>query len=462
MTNENLLKTEVAVPGSLPVPPPSRTWFETWTPEDQDFWESTGRRVAWRSLTITTAALVISFATWFMVSALVVRLPAVGFALSTSQLFWLAAMPGLAAGTLRILHTFLVPIYGTRHVVTISTLLLLIPTLGWALAVQNTNTSFWIFMLLAFAAGLGGGNFSSFMPSTSLFFPKRLQGTALGVQAGIGNLGVSLTQFVTPWIIGLAFLGGALGGTQTFTKGDQTSSMWLQNAAFWYVPLILVLGVLAWFSLRSVPVRANFREQADIFREKHTWFMTSLYIMTFGSFSGFSASFPLLIKELYGGFADAPDPLKFAFIGPLVGSLTRVGFGFAADRVGGGILTTISGVGLLACAIGVTFFTNPGSVEQFSWFLAFMLGLFFFSGLGNASTFRQMPLCFPPRQAGGVIGWTAAVAAYGPFFFSVLFGVALAKTGSPNLFFYGAALFYLVNIGINWWFYTRPGAEKPC
>jgi NNP family nitrate/nitrite transporter-like MFS transporter len=370
-------------------------------------------------------------------------------------------MPGLAGGTLRILHTFLVPIYGTRHVVTISTLLLLIPAVGWGLAVQNTGTSFWILMALAFAAGLGGGNFSSFMPSTSLFFPKRKQGTALGIQAGIGNLGVSLTQFVTPWIIGIGAL-GVLGSTQTFTKDGNSSSMWLQNAAYWYIPLILVLGVVAWLMLRSVPVRANVRDQFDIFRDKHTWFMTSLYIMTFGSFSGFSASFPLLIKELYGGFPDAPDPLKFAFIGPLVGSLTRVAFGFAADKVGGGILTTISGIGLLVSAIGVTFFTNPDSVDQFSWFLAFMLALFFFSGMGNASTFRQMPLCFPPRQAGGVIGWTAAVAAYGPFFFSVLFGVALAQTGSPNAFFFGAAAFYLVNIAINYWYYQRHGAEKPC
>jgi NNP family nitrate/nitrite transporter-like MFS transporter len=437
-----------------------KSWLTTWTPEDVAFWETTGSRVAWRSLVVTTASLVLAFATWFMVSAIVVRLPGVGFQLTTTQSFWLAAMPGLAAGTLRIVHTFLIPIYGTRHVVSVSTLLLLVPAVGWGLVVQDSSAPYWLLLLLAFSAGFGGGNFSSFMPSTSLFFPKRLQGTALGIQAGIGNLGVSLTQFVTPWIITFGIF-AFMGGPQTFSKDGSSSDMWLQNASLWYVPLIIVLAIVSWYMLRSVPVRANIRAQFDIFSDKHTWFMTSLYIMTFGSFSGFAAAFPLLIKELYGGFPDAPDPLTYAFLGPLIGSLARVAFGPIADKTGGGILTLIAGVGLFASAILVTFFTNPTSVDQFTWFLVFMLALFFFSGMGNASTFRQMPLCFPPRQASGVIGWTAAVAAYGPFFFSVLLGLFIARLGSPNLFFFGAAAFYLMNIGIDWWYYTRPGAERP-
>ncbi|MDW7709001.1 MAG: nitrate/nitrite transporter [Deferrisomatales bacterium] len=441
-------------------PKPRGTWLDTWTPEDPQFWASQGSRVAWSTLIITTVSLVLAFGTWFMVSALVVRLPAIGFQLSTTQLFWLAAMPGLAGGSLRILHTFLVPIYGTRHVVSISTLLLLVPALGWAVAVQHIGTPYWVLMLLAFTAGFGGGNFSSFMPSTSLFFPKRKQGTALAVQAGIGNLGVSITQFVTPWIVGFGIF-AFLGRPQTFTRGGVSQDIWLQNAAYWYIPLILVFGVAGWFLLKSVPVRANFREQFDIFKDKHTWFMTSLYIMTFGTFSGASASFPLLIKELYTVLPGGPDPLTYAFIGPLIGSLSRVAAGPLSDRFGGGILTVISGLGLLGCAVGVTFFTSPESMAEFPYFLTVMLALFFFSGVGNASTFRQMPLCFPPRQAGGVIGWTAAVAAYGPFFFSVIIGTLIAKMGSPNLFFFGLAAFCLANVAICWWYYTRPGAEKP-
>src|SRR3972149_2815852 len=282
-------------------------WLDEWKPEDTGFWEQTGRKIAWRTLTITTITLILSFATWFLMSAIVVRMPGIGFRFDTMQLFWLAAMPGLAGGTLRIIHTFLIPIFGTRKVITVSTLLKLIPCVGIGLAVMNPDTPFWLFLVLAFSAGFGGGDFSSYMPSTSIFFPKRLQGTALGIQAGVGNFGVSLTQFVTPWIIGMGMFGVLAGDPQTYVKGDVVKSMWIQNAAFWYVPFLILMGILSWTMLRSVPVRASFTEQLDIFRNKHTWFCTLTYVMTFGSFSGLSASFPLLIKTVYGTFPNAPD-----------------------------------------------------------------------------------------------------------------------------------------------------------
>jgi NNP family nitrate/nitrite transporter-like MFS transporter len=432
-----------------------------WAPEDPEFWQSTGSKIAWRTLIVTTFCLILSFSTWFMVSAIVVKLSGIGFKFTESQLFWLNSMPGLAAGSLRIVHTFLIPIFGTRTTVTISTLLLLIPCIGWGMAVQNPDTSYATFMLLGFLAGLGGGNFSSFMPSTSLFFPKRMQGLALGIQAGIGNFGVSVAQFVIPWVIGFSMI-ASLGAAQTFTKDGKSNEIWLQNAAYVWVPFVVLAAILAWISLRSVPVKASFREQLDIFKDKHTWLMTSLYIMTFGSFSGFSAAFPLLIKNVYGKFDGAPEPLAFAFLGPLIGASIRVVFGPISDKFGGARVTMLSGIGLLICAIGVTFFTQPDSLDQWPGFLMFMLGLFLFSGIGNASTFKQMPMIFPPRQAGGVIGWTAAIAAYGPFVFSVLFGAVIASTGSPTAFFYGATVFYAINLWINWWFYMRKGAEKPC
>jgi len=436
-----------------------RTWLKHWQPEDAASWDS---GLAWRTLWITTANLIMAFIVWFVVSALVVRLPGIGFKLTSSQLFWLAAMPGLAGGSLRIVHTFLVPLYGTRHVVTFSTLSLLIPAVGWFYAVQDPTTPYWVLLLLAFFAGLGGGNFSSFMPSTSLFFPKRLQGTALAIQAGIGNFGVSVVQFLTPWMIGFAMFGTLAGEPQTFTKGGVSSPIWLQNATAIYIPVILVCAALAWIFLRSVPVRANFREQMDIFRLKHAFFMTLLYIMTFGSFSGLSATFPLLIRQLYGGLPGGPDPLTYAFLGPLVGSVVRILAGPVTDRLGGARVTQFAGVGMIACAIGVTFFTSPASMAEFPWFVGFMLGLFFFAGVGNASTFKQMPMLFPPRQAGGVIGWTAAVAAYGPFACGLMLGYSIDLLGSPNAFFYWAALFFAVCVAINWWYYARKGAEAPC
>lgn len=449
------------------------TWLEKWEPENESFWNTIGSTIAWRTLIITTTSLILSFATWFMMSAIVVKLPGIGFKFTQMQLFWLAAMPGLAGGTLRIIHTFLIPIFGTRNVISIATLIKIIPCVGIGFAIQDVNTPFWVFMTLAFLAGFGGGDFSSYMPSTSIFFPKRLQGTALGIQAGLGNFGVSLTQFITPWIIGFAALGSSIGGPQVFSKIDpktkvvlSTSDMWLHNAAFWYVPFIFLLAVLAFLFLKSIPVKASFKEQFDIFNNKHTWFCTVTYVMTFGTFAGLSAAFPMLIKTVYGKFPGGPDPLKYAFYGPLIGSASRVLFGFIADKFGGAIITHIAGLALVL-GVGALIFTGaltPTSLDQFPMFVGIMLTLFFFTGMGNASTFRQYPIIFghSPRQAAGVIGFTAAVAAYGPFIFSTMIGTSMEKTGSANPFFIVLALYCLFATWINWWYYTRKGCEFPC
>ncbi len=441
-------------------------WIEKWEPENEAFWRETGSAIAWRTLVITTASLVLSFASWFMMSAVVVRLPAVGFKFTTMELFWLAAMPGLAGGTLRVVNTFLIPIFGTRAVVTTANFLKLIPCVGLGFAILDPATPLWVFMALAFAAGLGGGDFSSFMPSTSMFFPKRLQGTALGIQAGIGNFGVSLVQFIAPWIIGFAALGALGGAAQTFTKGAIAKPIWLQNSAFIWAPFLVACGIASFLWLRSLPVRASLREQLDIFKDKHTWFCTLTYVMTFGSFSGFSAAFPLMIKQIYGVFPEAPDPLKYAFYGPLVGSVVRVLFGFVADKTGGAILTQLSGLGMIGCVAWMVFggLLTPDSPGSFPMFVSAMLTLFFFSGVGNAATFRQYPIIFghSPRQAAGVLGWTGAVAAYGPFIFAALIGKSITSMGSAKPFFWGAAAFYALATGVNWWYYTRQGCEKPC
>jgi NNP family nitrate/nitrite transporter-like MFS transporter len=442
----------------------SASWLKRWEPENETFWNETGKSIAYRTLWLTTANLICAFIVWFVVSALVVRLPQIGFKLTTGELFWLAAMPGLAGGTLRLIHMFLTPMYGTRAVVSLSTLSLLIPAVGWFFAVQNPATPYWMLMLLAFLAGLGGGNFSSFMPSTSMFFPKRLQGTALAIQAGIGNFGVSVVQFVTPWIIGLSLMGGAawMGAPQTMTVAGAQKAVYLQNATAIYIPFIAVFGISAWLLLKSVPIKANFSEQFDIFRSRHTWAMTSLYLMTFGAFSGLSGTFPLLIKQCYGSLPGAPDPLAFAFYGPLVGSISRIIAGPITDKLGGARVTHWAGIGMFLCAAVVPLYTQPSSMASFPWFVGAMLGLFFFAGVGNASTFKQMPMIFPPRQAGGVIGFTGAIGAYGPFILGMLFGWAFGSFGNPNVIFYGLAAFFALNVAINWWMYARRGAATPC
>lgn len=527
------------------------TWLDKWEPEDDSFWNQTGSKIAWKTLTITTLSLILSFASWFMMSVIVVKLPGLGFTFDKDQLFWLAAIPGLAAGILRIVHTFILPIFGTRHVVAFSTLIKLIPVVGIGFAVMNPNTPFWVFMILAFTTGFGGGDFSSFMPSTNMFFPKRLKGTALGIQAGIGNFGVSLAQFVTPMVLSIALYGApsmftsidakeakAIVGRTTVeqqvsifenievkkqkamlsnvkpkvmdsvkaaissndnvkifealplntrakliananpklaekilnqleadNKAVTNKEIYIQSAAFWYIPLLILLSIISWFYLRSIPMKASIKEQMDIFSNKHTWFCTITYVMTFGTFAGLSAAFPLMIKFLYGDFPNAPDPLAFAFYGPLIGSASRIVFGFVADKVGGAILTTITGLGILSGAIILVTqgLVAPTSMEQFPMFVTVILLMFLFTGIGNAGTFRQYPIIFSEnqRQAAGVIGWTAAIAAFGPFIFSKLIGNNISLNGGANQFFIGLIIFTILATVINWYYYNRKGCERP-
>ena len=283
-------------------------------------------------------------------------------------------MPGLAAGLFRLVWMTLPPIMGTRKMVSLTTLLLIASTLGWGVRVQSPTAPYWELMVLAFLAGIGGGAFSGFMPSTSYFFPKRKQGTALGLQAGLGNFGVSLVQLLTPYFIAISAL-AIFGGSQQMTvPGKPPATVWYQNAAFVWIPLMVVGAVLAWTMLKSVPVKANIRQQFDIFRNQDTWWMTILYIMTFGTFSGLAAQFGLLMTNLYGngnseivqgagasanvlieGYA-VPDAVKYVFLGPLIGAAARVVFAPLTDRTGGAIWTLVSGIGL----IGSIAYTIPG------------------------------------------------------------------------------------------------------
>ncbi|MDP2662207.1 MAG: nitrate/nitrite transporter [Dehalococcoidia bacterium] len=435
--------------------------IEKWEPENPQFWEATAKPLAHRTMAITTFALVLSFATWFAWSAAVVHLNNVGFKLSVGELFWLAAMPGLSGATLRFIYSFLILRFGTRTVVTLGTASMIIPAIGLGLGVQNPGTPFWLLMVLAALAGFGGGNFAAFMPSTSLFFPRAKQGTALGIQAGIGNFGVSAVQFLVPIVITVSVFGALGGDAQTWTSGAVTKPIWLQNAGFvWVIPIILAT-IFCWLGLVNLPIRKPISKQLVVFKRKHTWIMLLLYVMTFGSFSGFSASFPLLIREIFGQFPNAPAPLAFAFLGPLIGSLVRPPAGWISDKLGGGLVTLVSGLVLCIGAIGVTTSTSPQSAADFTPFLIWMLILFFASGIGNGSTFQQIPFIFPAEEAGPVLGFTS-IAAYGSFVLPVLFGWTLSSFGSPNIAFYMFFVFFVICLGLNWWYYTRPGCEKPC
>ena len=452
-------------------------WLTSWDPENENTWD---KKLAWATLWITTFTLTMCFITWFLPSAIIPQLNAIGYDFTKSQLYWMASMPGLAAGLLRLLWMVVPPILGTRKMVTLTTLLLIFPLLGWGVRVIEPTAPYWELMVLSFLAGIGGGAFSGFMPSTSYFFPKRLQGLALGLQGGLGNFGVSIVQLLTPWLIGFSML-AFLGSSQTLVQaGKENREVWYQNAAFIWIPIVILGAILAWTMLKSVPVKANIRQQFDIFKNQDTWWMTILYIMTFGTFSGLAAQFGLLMSNLYGaGNADIvsgtgasaqilvegyqlPVPAAFVFLGPLVGAGARVLFSPLTDRMGGAIWTLISGIGLvISIAFTMTALVPDTSSSAalsagFARFLWGMLAIFLFTGIGNASTFKQMPMIFERRQAGGVIGWTAAIAAFGPF----MFGIGLAFVGVTV--FYAIGLVWAVMcIGITWWRYARPGAPKP-
>ncbi|TVR56723.1 MAG: MFS transporter [Candidatus Competibacteraceae bacterium] len=300
---------------------PRRHLLVDWRPDDAHFWEKTGRRIANRNLWLSMPALLLAFAVWVVWSVIVVQLPKVGFPFTPNQLFWLAALPGLSGALFRVLYSFVVPIFGGRNWTVFSTLLLLLPTLWIGFATQNLDTQYPVFVVIALLCGLGAGNFSSSMANISFFYPQRLQGTALGLNAGVGNLGVGLAQLVAP----IAIYGGALlilGGEAQTLRDDSgaTTSMWLQNAGFIWVPFILLAAIAAWFGMDNIAsVDAKFAELVAVVKHKHQWLMSWLYTGTFGSFIGLAATFPLLIKQLYGGLPGGPDPLAWAFYGPLVG-----------------------------------------------------------------------------------------------------------------------------------------------
>ena len=287
-------------------------------------------------------------------------------------------------------------------------------------------------------------------------------------------------QLLTPYLIAISGL-AIFGGSQVMkTPGKPDKDVWFQNAAFVWIPLMVIGAALAWTMLKSVPITANVRQQFDIFGNPDTWYMTLLYIMTFGTFSGLSAQFGLLMSNLYGA-GDAqivsgsgaaaqvliegsalPDPVKYVFLGPLIGAGARVLFSPLTDKMGGAIWSLISGLGLIASII----YTIPALTPDlssaaalhggFTHFLWGMLAIFLFAGIGNASTFKQMPMIFERRQAGGVIGWTAAIAAFGPF----IFGVGLNLLGAVPFYWVGV-VYAIMCVVITWLRYARPGAPKP-
>jgi NNP family nitrate/nitrite transporter-like MFS transporter len=454
-----------------------------WTPEDKKFWQQEGQAIANINLWISVPALFLAFAVWMLWSVVAVNLNPLGFKFTPNELFWLAAAPALSGATLRIFYSFMVPVFGGRRWTAISTASLLIPALGIGIAIQDPTTSYTTFLVLALLCGFGGGNFSSSMANINFFFPKERKGSALGVNAGLGNLGVSSVQFLAPLVIAAGVYGPIAGGPQTIVnQAGQTVQIWAQNAAFVWVPFIVLAALAAWFFMNDIAdAKASVREQAVIFKRKHNWIMCWLYLGTFGSFIGYSAGFPLLIKSQF----PQVNALAYAWLGPLIGAVIRPFGGWLSDKLGGAVVTLWNFVVMTLAVGGVLWFLpSSGAGGSFAGFFACFMLLFLTTGIGNGSTFRMIPVIFlterqraaagkgaasqeqaikdANKEAAAVLGFSGAIGAYGGFFIPKSYGTSIAMTGGPEAALYLFIVFYLTCIAITWWYYARRDAEMPC
>ena len=526
--------------------------IKNWTPDDEGFWSSTGKAVANRNLWISIPSLLCGFAVWLYWGIITVQMLNLGFPFAQSELFTLSAIAGLTGATLRIPSTFFIRLVGGRNTIFFTTALLMIPAALTGFALQDPNTPLWWFQVLAFLSGIGGGNFASSMSNISFFFPKKIQGYALGMNAGLGNFGVTTMQILIPLVMTMGIFGGEplilenTSGT-LIGKIPAGSETYIHNAGYVWLLFLIPLAFAGWFGmnnirdehvspnipnplggfaiitgmlliglicaafglwlmlpadvggsgfgiskwivlpivialtvlgLRLIPgtVGQNLQRQYRIFGNKHTWAMTVIYTMTFGSFIGYSAALALTIKVVFGfshievdGIMthdtinpNGPSALLFAWMGPFIGALIRPLGGMMSDKLGGARVTQWISIVMVASALGLAYLIqqayNSATPEAyFTPFLLLFLVLFAATGIGNGSTFRTIAVAFNKEQAGPVLGWTSAVAAYGAFIIPKVFGEQMGA-GTPEYALYGFAAFYVVCIVINWWFYLRPNA----
>lgn len=527
-----------------------------WEPEQESFWHSKGKTIANRNLWISIPSLLCGFAVWMQWSVITVQMLNLGFPYAAADLFSLSAVAGLTGATLRIPASFFIRLCGGRYTIFLTTSLLMVPALGTGIALQDKDTPLWVFQLMALLSGIGGGNFAASMSNISFFFPRKQQGLALGLNAGLGNFGVTAMQILVPLFMTFGAF-GALGGAPMVLESASGTLIgaipagtltWIQNAGFVWLMLLIPLSLAIWFGmstintpevtpnvkgslrafaiitammgigfftsvvglwlimpasvngsglgipkelvlvlvlfatvilLRFLPgdIGSSLNRQYRIFNNKHTWVMSILYVMTFGSFIGFSAAFPLSIQVIFGYShatvdgvlthnavnPNAPSALTYAWIAPFIGALIRPVGGWVADKFGGARVTQVCAISMIVLSLAAAYYMwlayqSVHPEEYFVPFFLIFLGLFAASGVGNGSTFRSIANIFPREQAGPALGWTSAVAAYGAFYIPYVFGEQI-EAATPEQAMMGFAIFYLVCALVNWWFYLRRDGE---
>lgn len=441
----------------------SKTWISDWNPEDRQFWESQGKSIARRNLIWSIVAEHLGFSIWLVWSIVATKLPQAGFHYSTDQLFQLVAIPGLIGSLMRFPYTFAVTTFGGRNWTLFSAAVLFIPILALAHFVTEPETPFWLMLLVASTAGLGGGNFASSMANISFFYPDRMKGWALGLNAAGGNIGVSGVQLLTPILM-------TTGIVTLYLAEPGPGGLYLQNAGLmWLLPLIVAVIGAYFFMNNLTDARSSIKDQLVIVRRKHTWVMSYIYIGTFGSFIGYSAAFPLLLKTQFPEITVA-----IAFIGPLVGSLIRPVGGLLADKIGGAKVTFWNFIAMGAATVGVMYFIE---IKSFAGFLAMFLTLFVTTGIGNGSTYRMIPSIFREEklreakgtgeagrlvaikaaaiEAAAALGFIGAIGACGGYLIPRGFGASIAATGAPHVALGVFLTFYVSCLAMTWWYYMR-------
>lgn len=536
-------------------------WPDYWDPEDEEFWNREGKSIATRNLWVSIPNLLLGFSVWIYWGMVAKYIQQLHFASGgelfdftfmnngvglddpayRALLFTLPAVAGLSGATLRIPNTFMIAISGGRNVKFMTSLMLILPALSTGIALQDNTTPFWVFIILALLSGVGGGAFASSMSNISFFFPKKEQGLALGLNAGLGNLGVSAMQFLIPWAITFGMFGGLGGDPQVLGQGADATQMWIQNAGLVWVPLLVLAMAGAFFFMNNLPfhnvgstpvavgkflwmtllgflgagvgvflliipwggfpvliktfiivivavlvtlgamkyltpreTKESLDEQFGIFKEKHNWVMTYLYVMTFGSFIGYSNAFPKLIDDVFGvirvgsdaGQATGLSSAGYIWIGAGVGALIRPLGGWLSDKLGGARVTHWDTIVMIGATIGAGYFVSlamesPDPTQYFIPFLLVFILLFATTGIGNGSTFRMIGVIFDRDQRGPVLGWTSAIAAYGAYLIPKIFATQI-QAGTPQNALYGFAAYYATCLALNWWFYARKGAEIEC
>ncbi|OLF10920.1 MFS transporter [Actinophytocola xinjiangensis] len=474
-------------------------WIDDWNPDDERFWERTGRRIARRNLVFSIFAEHLGFAIWVLWSVVVLNLGNAGLPMSLSETFWLTALPNLVGSALRIPYTFAVPRFGGRLWTTVSAALLLVPSLllavvvpsGW-LAAQTHDTQFLVLLVCAATAGVGGGNFSSSMANISFFYPERRKGFALGLNAAGGNLGVAVVQLVVPLVV--------IIGVPAAAARLPRHEVHLAYAGLIWIPFVVAAALCAWLFMDSLTqARSDARSYVAALRHSQTWIMSVLYIGTFGSFIGYSFALPLVIKNTFPEFLAANPFIAtylagLGFLGALIGSVSRPFGGWLSDRIGGARVTLWCFTGMIACTALAIVGVNEHS---FGLFFASYMVIFLLSGAGNGSTYRMIPVIFGElgrreaeekgldrartalrfkREAAAVIGIAGAIGAFGGFLIQVMFreaslGVtsAVAAAGSAaektevaraNADWSTSALWvflvgYVVFAFLTWFYYLR-------